>query len=404
MRQIIYAWNYLEWGGAQIHVLALAKIAREKFEPVVVLPYGSSEQLLDFLKDLNIRYEFFPGHMDLAPAPNLRRKLQRHWRKIKCEYAMLKHLLKFDLKNSIVHLDLSPHQSMTFIALLLCCGTRVFTTSHNSLPEVAKWRKLLWKLKFRIISCFSNFRVFCSNEDTKLYFRKLYSQRVGDQIEVTYTSVHPDEIEEALAVEVDKGAQLERFNIPKDKFIVLAVGQFIDRKGRWTFLKAAEKLHEQDKDIAFVWLTPKMPSEADMENIRNFNLENSFQLILSEKAGKQRRDVLSFFRIADVFALPSYVEGLPIGLLEAMALKIPSISTNINGIPEAILHLDTGLLIEPGDSTALAEAILMLKNDDELRERISRRGSEYVIEHFDERKAANVALAAYLECFPDAVN
>ena len=73
----------------------------------------------------------------------------------------------------------------------------------------------------------------------------------------------------------------------------------------------------------------------------------------------ERFDVLTFFRIADVFALPSFIEGLPITLLETMGLGICSISTNINAIPEAIKNMETGILIESGNSKELTEAILV---------------------------------------------
>ena len=110
--------------------------------------------------------------------------------------------------------------------------------------------------------------------------------------------------------------------------------------------------------------------------------------------------MLSFFRVADAFALPSYVEGLPIALLEAMALERPSISTNVYAIPEAVKDNETGLLIEAGDAHGLADAILKLKSDPTLRARLGADGRRFVIEHFDERDAAATAIAAY----EDALN
>ena len=70
----------------------------------------------------------------------------------------------------------------------------------------------------------------------------------------------------------------------------------------------------------------------------------------SDQIGTEHVDLFKLLRLADVFALPSYVEGLPISIIEAMALGIPTISTNINAIPEAIKHLETGILIEAGNS------------------------------------------------------
>jgi glycosyltransferase involved in cell wall biosynthesis len=121
------------------------------------------------------------------------------------------------------------------------------------------------------------------------------------------------------------------------------------------------------------------------------------RIVHSPTVGKERVDVLSFFRIADVFTLPSYVEGLPIALLEAMALQRPSISTNVYAIPEAVKHLETGILIEAGDADALAEWILKLRDDPDLRARLAAAGREFVTTNFDERDAAATAIAEYKE-------
>jgi glycosyltransferase involved in cell wall biosynthesis len=101
------------------------------------------------------------------------------------------------------------------------------------------------------------------------------------------------------------------------------------------------------------------------------------------------------FRLGDVFVLASFVEGLPISLLEAMALGIPSISTNVNAIPEAVKHLETGILIEAGDDKKLAESILLLKSDENLREKLAEQGQNWVLKNFDEREVAKIAMAAY---------
>jgi glycosyltransferase involved in cell wall biosynthesis len=106
--------------------------------------------------------------------------------------------------------------------------------------------------------------------------------------------------------------------------------------------------------------------------------------------------------MANAFALPSYVEGLPIALLEAMALGLPSVSTNVFAIPEALKHRETGLLVDAGDSQALADAIIELKRSDKLRRSLSQEGRNFVMTNFDEREASRIAIQAYKECFADA--
>ena len=76
----------------------------------------------------------------------------------------------------------------------------------------------------------------------------------------------------------------------------------------------------------------------------------------------------------DAFVLPSLWEGLPIAVLEAMAAGLPVVSTTVNGIPEAVEHEESGLLVPPGDPPALADAIERVAGDAELRARLGERG------------------------------
>ncbi|MDM8536267.1 glycosyltransferase [Desulfobacterales bacterium HSG17] len=86
----------------------------------------------------------------------------------------------------------------------------------------------------------------------------------------------------------------------------------------------------------------------------------------------------------DVFILPSYREGLPISLLEAMAFGIPSIATNIRGNRELIINRKTGILVPIKDSSKLAEAILFLKNNPFIASTMGRKGHEDISKKFYE--------------------
>jgi glycosyltransferase involved in cell wall biosynthesis len=88
------------------------------------------------------------------------------------------------------------------------------------------------------------------------------------------------------------------------------------------------------------------------------------------------------FAGATIFVLPSYVEGMPMALLEAMSWGLPTIATAVGGVPEIITHEANGLLIPPGDTTALAAAIARLMSDAPLRRRLGAAARATVAERF----------------------
>ncbi len=86
---------------------------------------------------------------------------------------------------------------------------------------------------------------------------------------------------------------------------------------------------------------------------------------------------------ADVFALSSFAEGVPVVLMEAMAAGIPVIATRIAGIPELVQHEESGLLVSPGDAAGFASAIRQLLEDPELRNRYAAAGRKKIEREFN---------------------
>ena len=372
--QIVFVWNYVPWGGAQVYLLAIMKAAKADWDMQVILPAASNREIIRYLQQLAVPYKMVDHHLDIAPALRLRRKLSRHLTRIKVEYRTFRELLRYDVRTTVFHIDIAPWQSVAFLTAMSLRGAKVFLTLHNFLPEGWRWRRLLWWARFQFVSYLPGINFFASNEDTRQRLKGWVNDKFWDRIRVTFTAVDPPQIAVAAVAPFERADERRKYGVTPDDLVVLCVGNFIDRKGRWVFLDAARQVLTADDGISFVWLTPDPPSSEDQHRIAEYDLGLKFRLVQAEQLGKDRIDVLKFFRIADVFALPSYVEGLPIALLEAMALSIPSISTNVYAIPEAIRDRETGLLIEPGDSDALAEAILTLRRDSELRERLGQTG------------------------------
>lgn len=90
---------------------------------------------------------------------------------------------------------------------------------------------------------------------------------------------------------------------------------------------------------------------------------------------------VKLFYDSDVFVLPSYNEGLPISVLEAMSYGLPIVSTYIGGIPEVITNGKNGFLIEPGDKKELYNALMELRNNPDIRLKMGRCSEKIALQH-----------------------
>jgi len=111
----------------------------------------------------------------------------------------------------------------------------------------------------------------------------------------------------------------------------------------------------------------------------------------------QRTDVPTLLAAADVVALSSLWEGLPIALLEAGALGRPAICTAVNGSPEVVVDGETGYVVPPGEPAALAGGIEKLLAEPALAERMGERAREWVMERFDARVMGEAVAELYRE-------
>jgi len=100
---------------------------------------------------------------------------------------------------------------------------------------------------------------------------------------------------------------------------------------------------------------------------------------------------------SDIYILPSYAEGLPVAMLEAMAAGLPVVSTRVGSIPEVIEEDVNGFLIEPGDYETLAEKIVELAGDQELRQTMGKRNVEKIRKSYSSESAMQHLSEIYQE-------
>jgi glycosyltransferase involved in cell wall biosynthesis len=95
-----------------------------------------------------------------------------------------------------------------------------------------------------------------------------------------------------------------------------------------------------------------------------------------------RRDLGNVLAAIDFFTMPSLWEGLPLSLVLAMGAGVPVIASRVAGIPEVVQHEVSGLLVEPGDSAGLAQAMARLVADNELRRSLGESARAFVLPRF----------------------
>lgn len=109
-------------------------------------------------------------------------------------------------------------------------------------------------------------------------------------------------------------------------------------------------------------------------------------------------EIRDYFAAADVFCLSSFAEGVPVVLMEAMALEKPVVATTVMGIPELVVDGEHGLLVPPGRPELVAAALARLASDSELRTRLGRAGRARVAEEYDIGRSAAQLRALFDGC------
>jgi colanic acid/amylovoran biosynthesis glycosyltransferase len=174
---------------------------------------------------------------------------------------------------------------------------------------------------------------------------------------------------------------------------ILFVGRLAPVKGPHILIAALDFLVREGRAV-HVKFAGDGPHRAELE--RDVAQRGLHEHVTFE--GWQNADgVLALYQQADIFALPSFAEGIPVVLMEAMAMEIPCVTTCITGIPELIRNEVDGLLVTPSSDKQLAAAIGRLLDDPELRVRLGKSARQRVLQDFDLGRNTALLAAAFRE-------
>lgn len=160
--------------------------------------------------------------------------------------------------------------------------------------------------------------------------------------------------------------------------VFVCIARLCEQKNPMALLEAFARGPGQDPRARLVFVGEGALREALEARVHELRLR-------SVRILGARSNVPALLAAADVFALTSRWEGSPLAVMEAMAAGLPVVATSVGGVPELVHHGDTGLLVPPGASVALATALSRLLADGERRERMGEAAQRHARQHFDSR-------------------
>ncbi|MBI3780859.1 MAG: glycosyltransferase [candidate division NC10 bacterium] len=165
--------------------------------------------------------------------------------------------------------------------------------------------------------------------------------------------------------------------IPERARVIGVVANLIHYKGHGFFLRACQEIKRKHPATKFL-LIGEGPLRGELMALaKGLELESDVLFLGS------RPDVPRLLALMDVVVLPSLEEGFPNAVLEAMAARKPVVASRVGGVPEAVVHGETGILVPPKDPAALAEAIRWLLEHPVEAARFGEAGRHRVAERFD---------------------
>lgn len=354
---VIYYIDSKNNGGAeQVLFTVLTKLDRKSWKPV--LAYHPSTGISAFIKSVEAI------DVDTIAMPEIR------------SYMEINRILKFaeNLKRfrpAIFHANLNWPLSCSYgiIAAYLARVKVIIATQH--LYSEIRWRR--GRIEQRLISYPVDSYIAVSY-DIARQLREII--RSENKVEVVHNGIilenYSNRLHNIPGNDVYGSIRQNRENYP----VVLTVARLDKQKGHDYLLKAATGI----PGTLFVFAGDG-PEKSNLENeTRRLGLTDRVIFLGS------RNDIPELLYGCDVFALPSLYEGLPLSIMEAMAAGKPVVASNIGGVNELILDGESGYLVPPGDTHALARAINNIISNPVLAQKMASAGKTAVTRNYSADK------------------
>ena len=163
----------------------------------------------------------------------------------------------------------------------------------------------------------------------------------------------------------------EKLGIAEKEFVISSIGRVGWRKGSFDIVQAVKQLLVENSNFK-VLLVGGEELQGEMRELEKAVIDNNLGGWVKLTGEINIDDVPTLLEMSDIFVLPSYREGMPMSIIEAMRAGKPIISTTVGAIPDMIESGVSGILVTPGHPEEIASAVTTLRNDPILREKISK--------------------------------
>lgn len=271
-------------------------------------------------------------------------------------------LLPFQVKRKkikLVHLHIAQDGSYFRKALATrlakLCGAKVLLHVHGSHFDQYHKESMPRLQKHILRTLRKADKIIVLNEDVRTYFANY--------------DIEMDIVSNAVPI-------LETAPMSDERTQISCFGQLGERKGTYDLLRIAKVLYARHPEVMIY-----LYGDGDLKEVQELVIQQELKNIriggwitADEKALAMRKTM--------IHVLPSYQEGLPMSVLETMAYGIPNVSTYVGGIPDVIESGKDGLLINPGEEDALAEALISLIEQETIRKKMGTAAAAKIKTHF----------------------
>jgi glycosyltransferase involved in cell wall biosynthesis len=349
-RKVIHVITRLDYGGsAQNTMLTALGHDRAQFEPLVVAGYpgcwdaqggqAATEENCRQLEKAAIRWMLLPS-------------LTREVHPIKDAQALWQLIRLFRQEQpALVHTHTSKAGVLGRVAAWLARVPVIVHTPHGHVfyGHFGPFRSWLFLQVERVLSALTDRLIALTEAERQEHLDRAVGE--AGQFAVVPSGIDRERFGRAR---VQGKLQPDWFGCPPEALIVGSVGWLTDIKGHEYLIEAAAKLKQDFPSLHLVIIGSGDRHDALLQQAELAGLRDAVHFL------GHRIDIEACLAGMDLFVLPSLNEGMGRALIEAMAAGLPVIASRVGGIPAVISHERTGLLVPPGDASALAEALRRL--------------------------------------------